>query len=372
MTIELDLLGSRVYLAVPGRLTPASAWHEHIPFAMFSVGALRPRVIVELGVQHGDSYCALCQAVQGLSLDSRCYGIDHWKGDPQTGFYGPEVLADLRAYHDPLYGSFSRLVQSSFDEALAHFGDGTIDLLHIDGYHDYEAVRHDYEAWRPKMSQRGVILLHDTNVREREFGVWRLWSELQAQYRHFEFFHGHGLGVVAVGAERLGAFEELFAASADDATGVRAFFFELGHRLTVMMGQRSLQDEVARARGEGDSLARKELAGEVEALRGAVQALEHALGAQQDRVAKLARERDELAREREELTWEREALGRETAALRETLARIEASLGWGLLSRFRGARNRLLGGGTRRRRLFDSVIVRLNDARKRARARRES
>ncbi|MFY9610388.1 MAG: class I SAM-dependent methyltransferase [Blastocatellia bacterium] len=221
-----------ICFAIPERHVP-SAWHEHVPFAMFLVDILRPKMIVELGTHHGESYCAFCQAVKQLNVDARCYAIDTWRGDPHAGLYGPEVLADLRAHHDLLYGSFSCLIQSTFDEALFHFADGTISLLHIDAYHAYEAVKRDFSTWLPKMSRDGVILFHDTNVRERDFGVRKFWDEIKTRYQHFEFIHGHGLGVLAVGEVTSTEFQELLDASDNEAVTIRDFFFQLGNRLEL-------------------------------------------------------------------------------------------------------------------------------------------
>jgi hypothetical protein len=95
---------------------------------MFLVDVLRPKIIVELGTQYGDSYCTFCHSVQELGVNARCYAVDNWQGDPHVGSYGPEILADLRAEHDPLYGGFSRLMQSTFDDALQQFADSSIDL----------------------------------------------------------------------------------------------------------------------------------------------------------------------------------------------------------------------------------------------------
>jgi hypothetical protein len=217
-----------VVLDAPKRRTDVRSWHEHIPFAFWCIESLRPRILVELGTHRGDSYAAFCQAVARLSLPTRCFAVDTWTGDPQAGFYGDAVYRDLRRYHDRRYGTFSRLVRSTFDEAVSSFADGSIDLLHVDGLHTREATQHDFDTWRAKLSSSAVVLFHDTNVIQPGFGVWKFWEEVSASYPHFSFLHGHGLGVLLVGNEPPEAAQRLAGSSPEEVARIRALFSRLG------------------------------------------------------------------------------------------------------------------------------------------------
>ena len=175
-----------------------SAWIGHAPFLKFLIRELKPTVFVELGVQHGFSYFVGCQSIQECQLNSRAFAIDHWLGDPQAGFNDESVYKNVEALNNKYLG-FSTLLKMSFDEARHQFEDNSIDLLHIDGFHRYESVKHDFDSWLTKMSKNSIILLHDIHVRRNTFGVYLFWKELKEKYRTIEFVGSHGLGVIFLG-----------------------------------------------------------------------------------------------------------------------------------------------------------------------------
>jgi hypothetical protein len=215
------------------RLLKSPWWIGHIPFAYELIGRLRPTIIVELGTYSGSSFAAFCQAVEACGLDAKCYGIDLWEGDIHMGRFDEDIFTEISAYATSTYPATARLVRKDFSEAAADFGDGTVDLLHIDGTHTFEAVSSDFHTWLPKVSDRGVVLFHDVNVTvgntgqaALRFGVRKLFDSVKASYPHCEFSHCWGLGVLAVGRNAPPAVMELIemARSRD----VSAYFAEKG------------------------------------------------------------------------------------------------------------------------------------------------
>ena len=184
----------------PDLLQSPSAFLGHLPFSAWVIQESLPKIFVELGTHYGHSYFAFCQSILEANTSTKCFAVDTWQGDEHSQIYGEDVFDKVNSYHQEHYSGFSRLLKMTFDDAVSYFSDKSIDLLHIDGFHTYEAVRHDFETWLPKLSPHAIIMLHDTNVRERNFGVWKFWEELQRQYpNNIEFLHSYGLGVLQLG-----------------------------------------------------------------------------------------------------------------------------------------------------------------------------
>lgn len=249
-----------------------SGWHEHVPFAFWAIETLKPRRIVELGTHNGYSFFAFCQAIRDLQIDCEAIAVDTWQGDEHAGQYDESVYAQVSRIHEENFASFSTLLRMTFDEALNEVADGTVDLLHVDGRHFEEDVRHDFESWIPKLSDRAVVLFHDTQVKERGFGVYRYWATLSEKYETFEFHHGHGLGVLLFGDHVPKPFVEVIRATEDPAVAadVRLVYSRLGGSIRDKWLAQSVKrlgardERIARLREETKTLRRRAVAAERE------------------------------------------------------------------------------------------------------------
>jgi len=175
----------------------SSDWFGHIFFSYDLVRNLKPHRIVELGTYNGYSFFSFCQAVKDGWLDTELYAVDTWKGDNHAGFYDESIFENVDRICKDIYGGLKiTLLRKTFDEAIDGFDDESIDILHIDGYHTYEAVKHDFESWLGKVKKNGIVFLHDTAEVRDDFGVYKLWGDLKKEYETLEFYHSHGLGIL--------------------------------------------------------------------------------------------------------------------------------------------------------------------------------
>ncbi|MGJ3244437.1 MAG: glycosyltransferase [Opitutales bacterium] len=268
-------------------------WTGHLPFADALVRALRPRRVVELGTHYGESLFGLFEAVEATGAGGEVHAVDTWTGEDHAGIYGEDVYASVLEYkktHDKR-GKL-KLHRKTFDEAAAQFPKESIDLLHLDGLHTYEAVCHDLAVWLPKIRPGGFLLLHDVCEERAGFGVRVCWDELpEADWEKTVLPHSHGLGV----ARRRGAAPEEAASWLDALFGEEPVhgeligrFVEAGKRLDDRLSRRTLEQaleaERSKVRQRDDRLRELEahvrnlepLVGEVERLREAVEAVDTA------------------------------------------------------------------------------------------------
>lgn len=213
-----------------------STWVDHLPFGYDLVAALRPKLLVELGTHKGLSYFTFCQAMKENEIDGVCYAVDTFEGDAHTDKYDESVFNAVNNHNRQHYHGFSYLMRMFFEDALRHFDDDSVDLLHIDGFHTYEAVSADFANWYPKVKPGGIILFHDVMARLQDFGAWKFWEEIRGQHETFTFNHGFGLGVLRkAGGDRSAdhpILKLLFEDSkTDEGAGLRAFYVHASKHL---------------------------------------------------------------------------------------------------------------------------------------------
>jgi len=168
-----------------------STWKGHADFAVWLVKKLNPEIIVDLGVDRGFSTFVLASP----QIGNVC-GIDWFKGDALTGLRNTkgDVLTILKMLRRQFGINNIQILEGKFSE-IAEKWKLPIDILHIDGSHDYKSVKRDYEEWSKFVKDDGVILFHDTNVPDDRYEVIKLFNEIDLP--KFKFYHSFGLGVVS-------------------------------------------------------------------------------------------------------------------------------------------------------------------------------
>jgi hypothetical protein len=139
------------------------------------------------------TFFAACQAAKGQGETGECIAVDSWDGE------GDKLFADFAFLLSTRYPHVGHYVRGQVDDAAWCFEDGSIDLLYIDGCREDAAVKHDFDTWLPKMSDRGVMLLHGTANGESDPGAGDPWTEIEAKHSSWNLRIGRGLGVVYVG-----------------------------------------------------------------------------------------------------------------------------------------------------------------------------
>jgi len=160
--MEVQSLKAKVKQAlvdVDGWLYLDEAWalHEavrHLPHRD------EPATVVEIGSWKGRSTIALALGIRARGMGT-VFAID-----PHTGAGTPVgPLATVRDFQRNIAAagvdSLVELMQTTAHAARPIFADKSIDLLFIDGSHEYEDVKTDITDWQPALKDASIVAFND-------------------------------------------------------------------------------------------------------------------------------------------------------------------------------------------------------------------
>ncbi len=124
---------------------------------------------VEVGAWKGHSVSSLANRLVKRGGEFDLYAVDYWNKLPKDkelwGEYADQIPLIYNIYNYNLHKAKVR--GHVFDlfgdsaESAKFFDDRSLDFVFIDASHDFDSVRADISAWKPKIRSNGIIAGHD-------------------------------------------------------------------------------------------------------------------------------------------------------------------------------------------------------------------
>lgn len=159
----------------PDTSLPEAPPRTGLPGLLAVMGA---RVGVEVGVQCGEFSAFLLENWPG-----QLYLVDSWEhqasgyidvANVSNAEHEANYEATLEAMR-PFEGRYG-IIRGCSVCAAGFFEDGTLDFVHLDANHSYEAVSEDLAAWLPKLRPGGLMCGHDFVDYDGPLGEFRVRS----------------------------------------------------------------------------------------------------------------------------------------------------------------------------------------------------
>lgn len=148
--------------------------------------ALKPRTIIETGVDKGLGSCLLTAALKRNQQEG-------YKGR----YYGTDINPDAGYLLSSEYAKYGRILYGDSLESLKNF-DGVIDLFINDSDHSAEYEAEEYRTVESKLSEHAVIIGDNCLVTDK---LLRFSLETNRHFVFFQekprehWFHGAGMGI---------------------------------------------------------------------------------------------------------------------------------------------------------------------------------
>jgi predicted O-methyltransferase YrrM len=125
-----------------------------------------PLTLVEIGSWKGRSSITMATALQDAGVEGRVWAIDPHKGSVEH----VEMWGEVDTYDEFLAniersGAAPRIepLRMASHDARPTFGDRSVDLLFIDGSHEYVDVRRDIDDWLSALREPAVVGFNDSS-----------------------------------------------------------------------------------------------------------------------------------------------------------------------------------------------------------------
>jgi hypothetical protein len=122
------------------------------------VEALRPRLVVDVGAGAAGAFGAFCQSLRDHDVDGLAYAVDRWEDDGEKPAEDETRLLAINQFLHTYFRGVAYLMQMPEEEALAHFAEGSIDLLRLDARRTRSSLAPLLAEWRPRVARGGVVL----------------------------------------------------------------------------------------------------------------------------------------------------------------------------------------------------------------------
>jgi predicted O-methyltransferase YrrM len=133
-----------------------------------TINSVKP-IICEIGSWKGRSAYVFASAIG--KKGGIVYSIDPFNGEGHP-IYNKEIkkmnVSLLENFENTMlkYGfkDCVKIIPMLSKDAISNFPEKRIDLLFIDGNHEYESVKQDFDLWSPLIPSGGTIVLHDVEA----------------------------------------------------------------------------------------------------------------------------------------------------------------------------------------------------------------
>ena len=193
--IESVWYGQEPFLGFPRGLyqTDIQGWQSGHPYLREAVAAVRPRIVVEIGVWKGASAITLASALKDLAVDGVVIAVDTWLGS--WDHWLNRQWFDHLAFEAGMPQLYRKFVQNVVDRGVDGYvvplpldsanaqvvlsrHNLSIDVLHIDAAHNHSSVMSDLRLWWPLLRPGGILLGDDYT----DDGAW---PEVREAYDEF-------------------------------------------------------------------------------------------------------------------------------------------------------------------------------------------